>query len=179
MTALYRRALLLSAVALMLSPWTALAQAGGTPQDDQQNEQAKRQQNQRRFAMLAQKLNLTDDQKKEWAQINRETNQKVRATRNDDSLNEEQMQAQLRAIHKEHDQRLLAMLTPEQQADLKSFWEDMKKNNQPNNTSNTSPCNQTSDNSKDKDESGLFAGMVPDPDPVPEVPQKKKAAPPR
>jgi len=127
--------------------------------------------------MLAQKLNLTDDQKKQWMQINRETGQKVRAARKDDSLSEEQMQAQLKKIHKQHNQQIFAILTPEQQAELKSFWEEEKQKQQ-NDNSNASPSGQTTDSDKDK-EDDLFAGMVPDPDPTPEPAQKKKAAAPR
>ncbi|HEY6251441.1 MAG TPA: hypothetical protein VI685_15900 [Candidatus Angelobacter sp.] len=176
MTALHKRAMLISAMALLLLPWMASAQTGAAP-DDQQNDQAKRQQNQRRFAMLAQKLNMTDDQKKQWAEINRETGQKVRGVRQDDSLNEQQMQAQLREVHKQHDQQILAILNPEQQADLKSFWEE-QKNNQQNKNPGGSPCNQATDSSKDKEEDDLFAGMVPDPAPTP-LPAKKKAAAPK
>jgi|SRR5579864_2061859 len=183
MTALYRRAVLAGALAFLLFPWTASAQAGGKSQNDQQqsgpqNDQVERQQNQRRFALLAQKLNLTDDQKRQWMQINRETGQKVRAARKDDSLNEEQMQAQLKEIHKQHNQQLFAILTPEQQAALKAFWEEQKQKQQ-NDNSSAGPGSQTTDGSKDKQEDDLFAGMVPDPDPAPEPVQKKKAAAPK
>lgn len=183
MTAIYRRALLAGAMAFMLVPWPASAQAGGAapddqPQSNQQNDQVKRQQNQRRFAMLAQRLNLTDDQKKQWMQINRETGQKVHAARKDDSLSEEQMQAQLKQIHKQHNQQLFAILTPEQQAELKSFWEEQKKKQQDDNSS-ASPSSQTTDGNKDKEDDDMFAGMVPDPDPTPQPAPKKKAAAPK
>ncbi|HEY6348797.1 MAG TPA: hypothetical protein VI636_05245 [Candidatus Angelobacter sp.] len=181
MTALYRRALLAGAMAFLLFPWTASAQAGGKSQDDQQqsgpqNDQVKRRQNQQRFALLTQKLNLTDDQKRQWVQINRETGQKIRVARKDDSLNEEQMQAQLKEIHKQHNQQLFAILTPEQQAELKAFWEEQKQKQQSDN-SNAGPASQATDGSKDKQEDDLFAGMVPDP--APEPVQKKKAAAPK
>lgn len=192
MTALHRRATLVTAMALMLLPWAACAQTSGStaadPQNnDQQNnaqqnsqppDQAKRQKNQRRLAMLAQKLNLTDDQKKQWMQINRETGQKVRAARKDDSLNEEQMQAQLKEIHKQHNQQIFAILTPEQQAELKAFWEEQRKKQQSDN-STASPSGQATDNSNDKEEDDLFAGMVPDPDPAPQPAPRKKAAAPK
>ena len=182
MNALHNRAILVAAMAFMLLPWSASAQTGGSTTDgqlnDQQNDQAKRQQNQRRLAMLAQKLNLTDDQKKQWMQINRETGQKVRAARKDDSLSEEQMQAQLKEIHKQHNQQILAILTPEQQAELKAFWEEQRKKQQSDN-STAGPSGQTTDNSNGKEEDDLFAGMVPDPDPAPQPAPKKKAAAPK
>ena len=178
--------MLVTTIAIMLLPWAASAQTGGSTadgqqkdqQNSQQNDQIKRQQNQRRLAMLAQKLNLTDDQKKQWMQINRETGQKVRATRKDDSLSEEQMQAQLKEIHKQHNQQILAILTPEQQAELKAFWEEERKKQQSDNSS-ASPSGQATDNSNNKAEDDLFAGMVPDPDPAPQPAPKKKAAAPK
>lgn len=186
MTALHNRAILVAAMASMLLPWAASAQTGGSTadgqmndqQNSQQNDQAKRPQNQPRLAMLAQKLNLTDDQKKQWMQINRETGQKVRAARKDDSLSEEQMQAQLKEIHKQHNQQILAILTPEQQAELKAFW-DEQRNKQQSDNSTASPSGQTTDNSNEKEEDDLFAGMVPDPDPAPQPATKKKPAAPK
>lgn len=176
MTALLRRTMLAGALTCMLLPGLASAQAGGATQDNQQTDQTQRQQNQRRFAMLAEKLNLTPDQKKQWLQINRETSQKVRAARKDDSLTEEQMQAQLKDVHKQHNQQILALLTPEQQATLKSFWEEQRKKQQ-SEASDASSSTTAADNSKDKDEDDLFAGMVPDPDPTPQPAKKKAAAP--
>lgn len=175
MTDVHKRALFVSAMAFMLFPWVAYAQNGGGQQDNP-NEQAKmRQQGQQRQAMLAQRLNLTDDQKRLWAQINRETAQAIREARKDDTLNEEQMQAQLKEIHKEHNQRLLAMLSPDQQQELKAFWDEQKQKQRDkasgNNNSNPDPSFQTS---KDKGDDDLFAGMVPDPDPVPPPAQKKQ-----
>lgn len=174
--------MLVTAMAIMLLPWVASAQTGGSADNDQQNsqqnDQVKRQQNQRRFAMLAQRLNLTDDQKKQFMQINRETAQKVRAARKDDSLSEEQMQAQLKEIHKQHNQQIFAILTPEQQAELKAFWEEMRKKQQ-SDSSSANPSGQATDNSNNKEEDDLFAGMVPDPDPAPQPAPKKKASAPR
>ena len=176
MTGMHRRAWLVIAMAFMMLPWTASAQA------TEQNDQTKaRQQGQRRLAILAQRLNLTDEQKQQWIQINRETGQKVRAARHDDSLSEDQMQAQLKEIHKQHNQQLFAVLTPEQQAQLKAFWEEQKQKQQqgkPSDTdnSNSGSSTQNGDASKEKDDD-LFAGMVSD-DPVPPPPpQTKKAAP--
>lgn len=134
--------------------------------------------------MLAQRLNLTDDQKRQWAQIQRQTAQKVRVARKDDSLTEEQMQAQLREIHKDQKQQIMALLTPEQQNALKEFWEEQRQKQQQNKASDNnssgdssssgSSSTQNSDNAKDNDD--LFAGMVSD-DPAPSQPtQNRKPA---
>ena len=178
MTGMYRRVWLVIAMAFMMLPGMASAQAGGAQQDDQQSEQINaRQQGQRRLAMLAQRLNLTDDQKRQWMQITRETQQKVRAARKDDSLNEEQMQAQLKEIHKQHNQQIMATLSPQQQEQLKAFFEEQRQKRQqekasdPDN-SNSGSSTQNGDSNKEKDDD-LFAGMVSD-DPVPPPPPQDK-----
>jgi len=177
MKGIYRRAWLAIVMALMMLPGMVSAQAGGAQQDNQQSEQTKaRQQGQRRLAMLAQRLNLTDDQKRQWMQITRATQEKVRAARKNGSLNEEQMRAQLKEIHKQHNQQIMATLSPEQQEQLKAFFEEQRQKRQQEKTSdpdnsNSGPSTQNGDSSKEKDDD-LFAGMVSD-DPVP-PPQDKK-----
>lgn len=164
MTAFYQRVLLCGAAACMLLPWRATAQ-----NNDNQTQARQQQQQQNRQAMLVQRLNLTKEQKQQWQQINRETTEKIWAARKDDSLNEQQMQAQLREIHKQHDQQLLAILTPGQQDALKEFWQEQKQKQQEKASDNGS-----GDNGKGK-EDDLFAGMVSD-DPAPsQSPQPKKA----
>src|SRR5215469_11453522 len=180
MTGMYRRVWLVIAMAFIMLPGMVSAQAGGAQQDDQQSEQIKaRQQGQRRLAMLAQRLNLTDDQRRQWMQITRETQQKVRAARKDDSLNEEQMQAQLKEIHKQHNQQIMATLSPEQKEQLKAFFEEQRQKRQQEKASDPDNSNsgpQNGDSNKEKDDD-LFAGMVSD-DPVPAPPpQNKKTVP--
>lgn len=172
MTAFYQRVLVCGAAACMLLPWRAVAQ-----NNDNQPQARQQQQQQNRQAMLVQRLNLTKEQKQQWQQINRETTEKIWAARKDDSLNEQQMQAQLREIHKQHDQQLLAILTPDQQNALKEFWQEQKQKQQEKAGDNSSGENSTAqngDNGKGKDDD-LFAGMVSD-DPAPsQPPQPKKA----
>ena len=174
-----RRALLVGAMALMLFPLMANAQAGtSNQQDNQQGNQAQmHRQQQRRLAMLAQKLNLTDDQKRQWMQIQRETGQKVRAARMDQSLSEEQMQAQLKEIHKQQKEQILALLTPEQQQELKSFWEEQKQKQQSDQSPGTgSDPGSAGQNKEGEKEDDLFAGMISDDPPAPQ-PQNKKPTP--
>lgn len=172
MNGLFRRVLLLGATLLALPPWTASAQ--DVQQNDRPPEARQRQQQQRRLATLAQRLNLSADQKKQWAQINRETTQKIWAARRDESLNEGQMQAQLRKIHKEQKEQIMALLTPQQQDELKSFWEEQKQKQQEKSADGSgnsgSGAAQSSGSSQDDD---LFAGMVSD-DPPAQPAQNKK-----
>lgn len=110
-------------------------------------------------------------------QIQRQTTQKVRATRKDDSLSEEQMQRQLKEIHKQQREKVMALLTPEQQAELKAFWEEQRQGQQEKNPESNSPdgsSTQNTDSGKEKDDD-LFAGMVSD-DPVPAPPAQTKKA---
>jgi hypothetical protein len=97
----------------------------------------------------------------------------------DESLNEEQMQEKIRAIHKQNRVQVLAMLTPEQQEELKKWWEEQRlakqqqgaktdagSSNADNSSGNTS---QGKADAKDDD---FFAGMIQDPEPAPK-PSKK------
>jgi hypothetical protein len=178
MIRLHKRTLLAGVAALALLPWTVTVAAA---QDDQQNDRPPQAQQQRkRMQKLFQALNLTADQKKQWQQINRETNQKIWATRKDDSLNEAQMQAQIREIHRQHNQQLLAILSPGQQESLQQFWEEQKQKQQDktagSNNSSSGQTAQADNNSKTKEDDDLFAGMVSD-DPAPAQPQQNKKGP--
>ncbi len=154
-------------------PAPAATQNQGGPQADR--EQA-RQQQFRRLAMLAQRLNLTEDQKRQWLQIQRQATQNVRAARRDDSLNEEQMQQKIKEIHAEQKRQLLALLTPQQQEALKQWWEEQKQKQQEKNA-------EASGSAAAQDKPGasddFFAGMVQDDDPAPQpAPSPKNQAPP-
>lgn len=164
----------------------AQAQQGSAPanssvappiQGDQQSV-AGRQQQLHRLALLAQYLNLSDDQKRQWMQIQKETMKNVRAARKDDSLSEEQMQQKIRQIHAEQKRQVLALLTPRQQEALKKWWEEQKQKQQ-SKALDTAADSAAPAESKDDD---FFAGMVQDPDPEPQQNQAQnqdKKAPPR
>ncbi|HEY6968048.1 MAG TPA: hypothetical protein VJA94_02500 [Candidatus Angelobacter sp.] len=151
-----------------------LAGAAAQSSDNQQSDRPPQaQQQQRRLALLAQKLNLTADQKRQWMQIQKQTARQIRAVRKDDSLSEEQMQAQLKEIHKQQRDQIMALLTPEQQAELKTFWEEQKQRQQSNSSSSSDSPAQTKEDDAADD---LFAGMVSDdPAPPPQPSQNKKA----
>src|SRR5205085_9116857 len=93
----------------------------------QQNDVAQmREQQHRRQEELNRRMNFTENQKQQWVSIQKQTAQQIKATRKDESLNEEQMQEKLKAIHKQNRLQVLAMLTPEQQEELKKWWEEQR-----------------------------------------------------
>jgi Spy/CpxP family protein refolding chaperone len=178
-----RRILLTIINAMMILPLAAQAQQSGAPADSPAATQAQgdrpAQRQQQRMALLAQTLNLTDDQKRRWLQIQKETTQNVRAARKDDSLNEEQMQQKLKDVHAEQRRKLLALLTPEQQEGLKKWWEEQRQKQQQEKGAGAAPDSAAGAAAKDDD---FFAGMVQDPDPPAHPapsPNQTKAAPPQ
>src|SRR5579864_4595267 len=137
--------------------------------------QARQQQQQQRMGAFAQYLQLSDDQKRQFMQIQRETGQSVRAARHDDTLSEELMQQKIKQIHAQQRERLLALLTPEQQALLKKWNEEQKqKQSQTSSPSqgNAAKAGKPGDSAGADDD--FFAGMVQDPNP-PTAPQQPQA----
>lgn len=175
---LYKRVGLAGAMMFLFFPWAAAQTGDNKQQSDRPPQAQQRQQQQRRLAVLAQRLNLTDDQKQQWIRVQRETAQQVHAARQDNSLTEEQVQARLKEIHKQQRDQVLAILTPEQQESLKAFWEEQKQRQQPDKTSgNNSSSDSAAPDKESEKQDDLFAGMVSD-DPVPVQPaQNKKTAP--
>ncbi len=163
--------------AFALASFSAWAQSGTGQDQPNQNDVAQmREQQRRRQEELNRRLNFTDDQKKQWVLIQKQTAQQIKATRMDESLNEQQMQEKLKAIHKQNRAQVLAMLTPKQQEELKKWWEEQRaaKHQQDANADQSSQsapetASQSKSNTKDDD---FFAGMVQDPDP-PARPAKK------
>jgi hypothetical protein len=153
------------------------ATAGTAAQDAQQNAAEPVRQQFRRIAALAQYLNLSEEQKRQFVQIQRETTQSVRAARRDDTLSEDKMQKKLKEIHADQRRQLLGLLTPEQQEALKKWWEEQKQKQQNKGTSATGQAasqDQAVSQEKDKSDASdddLFAGMVQDPEPPARPPQ--------
>src|SRR5215467_1356598 len=169
----FGKRVLLAGAAIFTLLACAVAQSGDNQQSDRPPQAQQRLQQQRRLALLAQRLNLTGDQKQQWMQIQKQTAQQIRAVRKDDSLSEEQMQARLKEIHKQQRDQIVALLTPEQQAELKAFWEEQKQKQQSDGSSSSGPQAQ---NKETENADDLFAGMVSD-DPVPPPQQTRKTTP--
>lgn len=171
----WRKIMIAAAFALAsLSMWGQ----NGTGQDQpQQNDATQmREQQRRRQEEFNRRLNFTDDQKKQWVLIQKQTSQQIKATRMDESLNEQQMQEKLKAIHKQNRLQVLAMLTPEQQEELKKWWEEQRaakrqQEGAADQDSQSAP-NTTSQGKSDTKDDDFFAGMVQDPGPAPKQAKK-------
>jgi hypothetical protein len=139
-----------------------------------QGQQARLQQ--QRLGAFAQYLQLSDDQKRQFMQIQRETGQSVRAARHDDTLSEELMQQKIKQIHAQQRERILALLRPEQQALLKKWNEEQKqKQTQTGSAGQSTAANAGKPGDPSGTDDDFFAGMVQDPDPpaAPEQPQTR------
>jgi hypothetical protein len=174
---------LLTCAAIMLLSGMALAQstnaAPGSDTQQSQNDQAQgRGQQRRRMAMLVRRLNLTEDQKRQWIQMQRQTAQQVKAMRADQSLNDEQKQAKLKELRKQQKDQVFAILTPEQQNELKKFWEEQRQKQQSDGASGDKPAPvKAAPGKEDSELDDLFADMTPDPDPAPAQPPTKNPKP--
>src|ERR1041384_3923423 len=75
----------------------------------------------RRQGRMFQGLNLTEDQRAKVQTIFQGERSQVEALRSNTALTEEQRKQQLRELHQSNHQKLLAVLTPEQQAQMKQM----------------------------------------------------------
>ena len=111
------------------------------------------------MALLAQKPNLTDEQKQQFQQIGRQTWQQTQTIRQDSSLSDAGKKQKLQELHKQANQQRLGLLTAEQKEQLKQLREQRKKDHA------AEDKDKTSSNKSDEDD--LFAGMVSDDDDQP------------
>jgi periplasmic protein CpxP/Spy len=112
----------------LLLPLSAMAQqTSGDGQDQNASRAGRRGGPGRGMAELAQKLNLTDHQKREFRQIAMESRRQSMAVRNDSSLSDADRKAKLQDVRKQAHQKMFAVLTPEQKEQLKQMREERKK----------------------------------------------------
>lgn len=173
MARLFRSILLALAVLALSLPFTAHAQqsqndnSGQTQQSPGNGMRGRRAWGRRGaqgrggMAMLAQKLNLTDQQKQQFRQISRDSRQQATSVRNDSSLSETDKKTKLHEIRKQAHQQMFAVLTPEQKDQLKQMREERHQQMEKNKGSSDAPASQTSGPAQDDDP---FAGMVSDDD---------------
>jgi len=159
----YSRILMSAVAAFVLLPVAGMAQQGqstGTEQGQsgagdtgvqQPQHRMGRHARRHRQQMLAQKLNLTDQQKQQFRQINQTFRQQALAVHNDSSLSDADKKQKLQDLRKQSVQQRMAVLTPEQQQKLKDLREERRK---------TKGADKTSQNKEDDDD--LFAGMTSD-----------------
>ncbi|HLW51212.1 MAG TPA: hypothetical protein VKW06_00075 [Candidatus Angelobacter sp.] len=140
-----------------------------------------RWQQQRRGNAFFQALNLTEEQRRQFTQIQKEMTQAVWAARHDDSLSEEQMQQKIRQIHAQQRQKVQELLTPEQQEALKKWTEEHKPKTADTNASQASGASSAENappatgtgSGKPASDDDFFAGMVQDDPTPPTQPQRQ------
>ena len=87
-------------------------------------------QQRKNMAELAQKLNLTDDQKAQFQKIRQNSVQQTKAIRSDSSLTDEQRKQKMLDLHKQSHQQMFGILTSDQKQRLKQMREEHKKQTQ-------------------------------------------------
>lgn len=147
-----------------LLPISALAQDNGQTQTQPGQGRPgmeQRRRNRQRMAFLAQKLNLTDDQRQQFQKLHQQAAQQARAIHNDSSLTDEQKQAKMQELHKQTRGQMMAALTPEQQEKLKQLWQERRKH-QEDKEKGTGGKTQSSNKKPSADDDDPFAGMTSD-----------------
>jgi Spy/CpxP family protein refolding chaperone len=113
-----------------------------------------------KMAALAQKLNLTDDQKAQFQKIRQESMQQAKAIQTDGSLSDEQKKQKMAEMRKQQHQQMFSVLTQEQKQQLKQMREEHKKEMQESEGSGK----QSSVKKPATDDDDPFAGMTSDDD---------------
>lgn len=140
--------------------------SGQTKSQDDTQQQGRRHAMMRRGAQrnkmtaLAQKLNLTDDQKAQFQKIRQESMQQAKAIRADGSLSDEQKKQKMLDMRKQQHQQMFSVLTPDQKQQLKQMREEHKKEMQ----KGEGPGNQSSAKKPATDDDDPFVGMTSDDD---------------
>lgn len=180
-----RRILTLGAVAAMLLPIGVKAQQSDQQQSDKnqsQNQSDHSTQSQpahphrgrgmrgmRRgqgMEAIAQKLNLTDDQKQQFRQIHQQMMKQARTIHSDGSLTADQKRDKMQQLRKQSHQQMFSILTPEQKDQLKQLREQRQKEMQEKNKGKSSgdQASARSPSSSAADDDDPFAGMTSDDD---------------
>jgi protein CpxP len=115
------------------------------------------------MAMLAEKLHLTDSQKYQFQQINKDMWQQGRAIRQDSSLTDDQKKEKIQDLRKQSHKQMFSILTSEQKEQLKQMREEHKKDQSKDKASgDQASAKKKAGNASDDDDP--FAGMSSDDD---------------
>ena len=124
------------------------------------------------MSALAQKLNLTDEQKQQFRQIHQQMMKQARAIHKDSSLSDDQKRDKMQQLRKQSHQQMFSILTPEQKDQLKQLREQRQKEMQEKNKDKSSgdQASAKSPSSKQSnDDDDPFAGMTSDDDDGPGI----------
>lgn len=117
------------------------------------------------MAGLAQKLNLSDDQKQQFRHIRQQSMEQARTIRTDSSLTEDQKRAKMQELRKQSHQQMFSLLTPEQKEQLKQLREQRQKEMQDKEKDKGSGAQASAKHaSGEADDDDPFAGMTSDDD---------------
>jgi Spy/CpxP family protein refolding chaperone len=118
------------------------------------------------MSALAQKLNLTDDQKQQFRQIHQQMMKQARTIHTDSSLTADQKRDKMQQLRKQSHQQMFSILTPEQKDQLKQLREQRQKEMQEKNKGKSSGDQASAKpvSSGAADDDDPFAGMTSDED---------------
>ena len=151
--------------ALMFIPLGMQAQEQGsqTSSPQWQARRAAAQRQRQHMAMLAEKLGLTDAQKAQFQQINKDMRKQGMAIRQDTSLTNDQKKQKMQELRKESHRQMFSVLTPEQKEKLKQMRAEHKKEQEKSTTSGDQASAKKKPGSA-SDDDDPFAGMTSDDD---------------
>ena len=136
---------------------------GAQAQDQSQGRRAAGQRQRQHMAMLAEKLGLTDAQKAQFQQINKDMWQQGRAIRQNSSLTDDQKKQKIRELRQQSHKQMFSVLTPEQKEKLKQMREEHKKEQEKDKASGDQAATKKKPVSA-SDDDDPFAGMTSDDD---------------
>lgn len=117
------------------------------------------------MAGLAQKLNLSNDQKQQFRQIRQQSMEQARTISSDGSLTEDQKRTRMQELRKQAHQQMFSVLTPEQKEQLKQLREQRQKEMQEKEKDKGSAAQASAKGGSFKaDDDDPFAGMTSDDD---------------
>ncbi len=139
-------------------------QTGSQTQGPQwQGRRAAAQRQRQHMAMLAEKLGLTDAQKAQFQQINKDMWQQGRAIRQDSSLTDDQKKQKIQEMRQQSHKQMFSILTPEQKEKLKQMREEHKKDQDKDKASGGQASAKKKPGAA-SDDDDPFAGMTSDDD---------------
>lgn len=114
---------------------------------------------------LAQKLNLTNDQKQQFRQIHQQMIKQARTIHADSTLTADQKRDKMQQLRKQSHQQMFSILTAEQKDQLKQLREQRQKEMQEKNKGKSSGDQASAKTlSSSADDDDPFAGMTSDDD---------------
>ena len=113
--------------------------------------------------MLAEKLGLTDQQKQQFQQIQKNMWQQGRSIRQDSSLTDDQKREKMQDLRKQAHKQMFDVLTPEQREQLKQMRQEHQQQKDKDSSGSGNPASASKSGPTADDDP--FAGMTSDDEP--------------